>query len=215
MTQSELEYSLSTAVVVPVTSIPAKQTALDVAKALADGGIHVIEITLRTDAALSAIEAVANGVARGEVQTAVGAGSVTTVEQIASIRESGATFAVTPGFSEQVSNAMIEAEIPHIPGIATVGEAMRGMALGLQCFKVFPAGILGGPAYLKAISAPLPGIRFVPTGGVNEGNLKEYLALDSVLACGGSWITPSKLMKSGDYAKITELARSARAVTST
>lgn len=211
MTQEEFEKRVERTRVVPVCSFSRPEDALSAARALEEAEFEVIEITLRNDAALAAIEAVADECSAGRLNLAVGAGSVRSEDQIAALRNAGATFAVSPGFSEDLCRALLATNLPQVPGIATPGEAMRAGALGLKTVKVFPASVLGGTKFIRAIAGPLPDFRFMPTGGIKEDNLDDYFAIPAVVACGGSWLTSSDLLEKGEWKAITELARSARA----
>ncbi len=190
---------------VPVIVINDIEHAVPLAKALVAGGIRVLEVTLRTACALDAIRLIAQ-----EVPAAIiGAGTVINPEQLAAVTEAGAQFAISPGLTDALLKAATTGSIPLIPGIATVSELMLGMNNGLQYFKFFPAEASGGVNALKAIAGPFPHIRFYPTGGISPENYRDYLALDSVLCIGGSWLTPSDALKRGDYAHMTKLARTA------
>jgi 2-dehydro-3-deoxyphosphogluconate aldolase/(4S)-4-hydroxy-2-oxoglutarate aldolase len=194
--------------VVPVLVIDSVETALPLARALVAGGLPLLEITLRTDAALDVIEAIA-----GEVEGAVvGAGTVLTPEQLAAVERRGARFAVSPGATEVLLDAAQAGAVPLLPGAATASEVMRLLERGYREMKFFPAEPAGGVAYLKALASPLPEARFCPTGGIDAGRAKEYLALPSVICVGGSWVAPTDALRSGDWARITNLARDAAAL---
>jgi 2-dehydro-3-deoxyphosphogluconate aldolase/(4S)-4-hydroxy-2-oxoglutarate aldolase len=191
--------------VIPVVVIEARAAALPLARALVAGGLPVIEITLRTRAALDVIAAIA-----GEVEGArVGAGTVLSKGQFVAAEKAGATFAVSPGVGPDVLAAAADAAIPLMPGAATASEVMTLMDEGYTIQKFFPAAPAGGVAYLKALAAPLPAIRFCPTGGIDAKSAPDYLALSNVVAVGGSWVTPADAIRAGDWARIEGLARAA------
>jgi 2-dehydro-3-deoxyphosphogluconate aldolase/(4S)-4-hydroxy-2-oxoglutarate aldolase len=191
--------------VIPVVVIEARAAALPLARALVAGGLPVIEITLRTRAALDVIAAIA-----GEVEGArVGAGTVLSKGQFVAAEKAGATFAVSPGVGPDVLAAAADAAIPLMPGAATASEVMTLMDEGYTIQKFFPAAPAGGVAYLKALAAPLPAIRFCPTGGIDAKSAPDYLALSNVVAVGGSWVTPADAVRAGDWARIEGFARAA------
>ncbi|SBS33719.1 KHG/KDPG aldolase [Marinomonas aquimarina] len=190
--------------VVPVIVVDDVEQAVNLGKALVAGGVPVLEVTLRTDAALEAITAL-----RQEVPDAiVGAGTVCSREQYVKAVEAGSQFIISPGMTPDLLKVGKEYDIPYLPAVATISDILLGLEHGYDHFKFFPAEVNGGVKALKAFSGPLPQIRFCPTGGINEKNFKEYLALDSVLCVGGSWIVPTDLVKAGKWDEITELAKS-------
>ncbi|ASY77021.1 MULTISPECIES: bifunctional 4-hydroxy-2-oxoglutarate aldolase/2-dehydro-3-deoxy-phosphogluconate aldolase [Pectobacterium] len=203
--KTSAEQILTTGPVVPVIVVNKLEHAVPMAKALVAGGVRVLELTLRTDCAIEAIRAIAKEVP----EAIVGAGTVTNPEQLAAVVEAGAQFAISPGLTEPLLKAATEGNIPLIPGISTVSELMLGMDYGLREFKFFPAEANGGVKALQAIGGPFAQIRFCPTGGITPNNYRDYLALKSVLCVGGSWLVPNDALESGDYARITELAREA------
>ncbi|AJC66220.1 MULTISPECIES: bifunctional 4-hydroxy-2-oxoglutarate aldolase/2-dehydro-3-deoxy-phosphogluconate aldolase [Dickeya] len=203
--KTSAEQILTAGPVVPVIVINKLEHAVPMAKALVAGGIRVLELTLRTDCAVEAIRLIAQ-----EVPDAiVGAGTVTNPQQLAEVTAAGAQFAISPGLTEPLLKAATEGTIPLIPGISTVSELMLGMDYGLREFKFFPAEANGGVKALQAIAGPFGKIRFCPTGGISLKNYREYLALKSVLCVGGSWLVPADALESGDYDRITALAREA------
>lgn len=204
-TSSEL---LDLSPVMPVVVLDDADTAPDVARALLAGGIGAIELTLRTPAALEAIEKVAAQVP----DIVVGAGTVTTPEQARQAAEAGAAFLVTPGTTDSLLDAVTATDLPFLPGAATVSEAMWLAERGLDTLKFFPAEASGGPAALKAFAGPLPHLRFCPTGGVSVANAADYLALSTVGCVGGSWLTPKDAVAEGDFARIESLAKEAAAL---
>lgn len=195
--------------VVPVVVIEDAAKAVPVAQALVAGGLPVIEVTMRTAAAADAISAIS-----AEVPDAlVGAGTVLSAEQAHTIVAAGAKFIVSPGLHEDVVNAANELSVPVIPGVATATEAQQAWNLGLRILKFFPAGQAGGISMIKALAAVFRDVKFMPTGGVSAKNLRDYLEVPAVLACGGSWLTPADAIENGDFDRITELAAEAVAIT--
>ncbi len=191
--------------VVPVIVIKDLADAVPMAKALLAGGIKVLEVTLRTPVALDAIRLLAQ-----EVPDAiVGAGTVTTAAQLQQVVEAGAKFAISPGLTRELLQAGKDAAIPLIPGIASISELMEGTGLGYTHFKFFPAEAAGGVKTLKSIHGPFADIRFCPTGGINENNFLDYLALPNVKCVGGSWIVPDDAVAAKDWARITQLCKAA------
>ena len=169
--------------VIPVLVVEDVEDALPLARALVAGGLRVLEVTLRTPAALDVIRAM-----KAVEGAIVGAGTVVTPDQFADAVDAGAEFIVSPGLTEALAEPILESGIPFLPGVATAGDLMRGYALGLRHFKFFPAEAAGGIKALKALSAPFHDARFCPTGGITEATAPNWLALSSVLCVGGSWI---------------------------
>jgi 2-dehydro-3-deoxyphosphogluconate aldolase / (4S)-4-hydroxy-2-oxoglutarate aldolase len=194
--------------VVPVIVITDVAQAVPMAHALLEGGIDVMEITLRHSAGLSAIEAVAKQVP----QMQVGAGTVTRAEEMARVQAAGANFALSPGMTDALVLAAIACKLPFIPGVMTPSEVMTARDYGFSLVKLFPAAQAGGLAMLKALSGPLGDMRFCPTGGVSPANLAEYLMQPNVPKVGGSWLTPADAVAQGNWAEITRRARAATAV---
>jgi 2-dehydro-3-deoxyphosphogluconate aldolase/(4S)-4-hydroxy-2-oxoglutarate aldolase len=193
--------------VVPVIVLDDLAHALPMAEALLNGGISVMEVTLRTPVALAAIELIA----KEFPQALVGAGTVCQEAQLVQVEQAGGKFAISPGGTPRLLSAAKEGAIPLLPGVSTVSELMVGMELGYQHFKFFPAEAAGGIKALKAISGPFPEVTFCPTGGISQENYLEYLKLANVSCVGGSWLVPANAMKSGDFATITQLAKEALA----
>lgn len=203
--KTSAEQILAAGPVVPVMVINKLEHAVPLAKALVAGGVRVLEVTLRTDCAVDAIRAIAN-----EVPDAIiGAGTVLNPQQLQQVTDAGAQFAISPGLTANLLKAAVAGSIPLIPGISTVSELMLGMDYGLREFKFFPAEANGGVKALQAIAGPFPQVRFCPTGGISPKNYRDYLALNSVLCIGGSWLVPTEALEKGDFARITELAREA------
>ncbi|GLY66275.1 bifunctional 4-hydroxy-2-oxoglutarate aldolase/2-dehydro-3-deoxy-phosphogluconate aldolase [Amycolatopsis taiwanensis] len=194
--------------VIPVVVLDDATDAVPVARALRAGGIGVIELTLRTPAALDAIRRVSAEVP----DIVVGAGTVTTPGQAKQAADAGASFLVTPGSTDRVLDACFDTGLPFLPGAGTVSEAMRLAERGLTALKFFPAEAAGGLAYLKAVAGPLPQLRFCPTGGITPENAPSYLALPTVGCVGGSWLTPGDALSAGDFARVESLARQAAAL---
>ena len=180
-------------------------TAVKISEALIEGGLSVLEVVLRTDEALECLEAIADKFPDAHV----GAGTVLGADQSNDVIARGASFIVSPGLDEASVSIAQSANIPIFPGIATPTELQRAWNLGLRTVKFFPAGLAGGPKMLKAFSSVFRDMRFMPTGGVSAENLREFLEIPSVIACGGSWLTPQTAIKDGDFAVITRLAQEA------
>jgi 2-dehydro-3-deoxyphosphogluconate aldolase / (4S)-4-hydroxy-2-oxoglutarate aldolase len=194
--------------VVPVLAIESVAAAVPLAKALVAGGLTVLEITLRTPAALEIIRTIA-----GEIgEAVVGAGTVLTPAQYRQAEDAGARFVVSPGATAALLDVAEERSVPLLPGTATSSEVMRLLERGYECLKFFPAEPAGGTSYLKALAGPLPLARFCPTGGIDAGNAAAYLALPSVLCVGGSWVAPPSAVAAGDWPTISALARAAVAL---
>lgn len=194
--------------VMPVVVIDDVDDAVPTARALLAGGIGVIELTLRTPVALTAIERVAAEVP----DIVVGVGTVTSPEQAKQAADAGAKFLVTPGCTDAVLDAAFATGLPFLPGASTVSEAMRLAERGLSALKFFPAEASGGAAFLKAIAGPLPQLQFCPTGGITVSSAPSYLALPNVGCVGGSWLTPAKLLAAKDFAAVEKLAAEAAAM---
>jgi 2-dehydro-3-deoxyphosphogluconate aldolase/(4S)-4-hydroxy-2-oxoglutarate aldolase len=191
--------------VIPVMVIQKLEHAVPLARALVAGGVHVLEITLRTPVAMEAIRAISREVAGA----LVGAGTVTRGEELAEVAAAGAVFAISPGLTTALLEAANQGPIPLIPGIATVSELMSGMALGYRHFKFFPAEAAGGVKMLQAMAGPFPQVSFCPTGGIGAANYREYLGLKNVACIGGSWVAPPEAIEKEDWARITALTREA------
>ncbi len=208
MQDQHLQHPRFTSRVVPVIVLNDPKQAVPLAHALLEGGIDVMEITLRSDVALDAIEAVAKAVP----QMHLGAGTVTRASDVPRVIDAGARFALSPGCTDALVDAMRATGLPFIPGVMTPGEVMRARDQGFTLMKLFPAQQAGGLGMLKALGAPIPDVRFCPTGGVSPDNLRDFLSLPNVAMAGGSWLTPADALRDGDWARITKLAREATAL---
>lgn len=193
--------------VIPVLTIENAESAGDLARALVAGGLPALEVTLRTPAALDAIREMAK--VDGGV---VGAGTLLTPKDVMDARKAGALFGVSPGATDRLLAAAEDADLPLLPGAATATEAMTLLERGYTVQKFFPAEASGGAPALKAISGPLPQIRFCPTGGVTLKNAREYLSLSNTLCVGGSWVAPQAMIEAGNWDAIEDLAREAEAL---
>lgn len=201
---AEVVSRLASLRVLPVAAVDDIDQAERASRALVAGGLPCIEIAFRTAAAAEAIRR-----ARRIEGLLVGAGTVLSPEQAEEAVEAGAHFAVAPGLNEEVVTHCLELRLPFFPGVATPSEIDRACGLGLRTLKVFPASTVGGPAFLKAVSATYPDVRFLPTGGIGPDSLADYLALRSVLACGGSWIVREDVLRAGRFDEIERRAREA------
>lgn len=204
MSEQVVIAALARARVLPVVAIDEASVVADLCAALLSGGVSCIEITFRTSAAEEAIAAAAD--VEGML---VGAGTVLTPEQAHAAAAAGAVFAVAPGSDEDVADACRSLDLPFFPGVATPTELARAVRFGRRVVKVFPAAQLGGPAFLRAVAATFPQVRFIPTGGVDAESLASYLAVPQVLACGGSWIADKALVGERRFDEVTRRARAA------
>ena len=191
--------------VIPVVTIEDAEAGVALARTLVEAGLPVVEITLRTKAALRAIEAIAREVP----EAVVAAGTVIKPEQIAQVVEAGAKLIVTPGTSPAMADALTEAAVPAMPAAATVSEALHLFELGFHILKFFPAAASGGVSWLKAVSAPIPDVKFCPTGGVDGQSAPGYLACPNVACVGGSWMVPKDAVAAGDWPIVARLSREA------
>jgi 2-dehydro-3-deoxyphosphogluconate aldolase/(4S)-4-hydroxy-2-oxoglutarate aldolase len=194
--------------VIPVIVIDRVQDAVPLAQALLAGGVRVLEVTLRTPAALASIEAIARAVP----QAIVGAGTIRSVADARAAKAAGSAFGVSPGYTREVGAACRELGLPLLPGVATAGEVMAALADGLHFLKFFPATAAGGIPMLKALAGPFADVVFCPTGGITASTAPQFLALPNVKVCGGSWLTPADAVAAGDWGRITQLARAAAAL---
>ena len=191
--------------VIPVMVIEDTAHAVPLAKALVAGGVKVLEITLRSDAALESIQLISEQVP----EAIVGAGTVTSKKDLDNISAAGAQFAISPGLTPKLLDASSKSSIPLIPGISSASELMYGMEAGLTEFKFFPAEAAGGIQMIKSLGGPFPHITFCPTGGISPANYKTYLALKNVVCVGGSWLAPKDAVLAGDWNTITALCTDA------
>lgn len=193
--------------IIPVIAIKDASKAVDIALALQEGGINIMEITLRTQEALGAIEKVVKELP----SMVVGAGTVINSDQFKAVKDVGAKFVISPGMTTSLLEYSQDIGIAFIPGVATASDIMRAMEYGLDTFKLFPANIVGSIDALKAFSGPFSNASFCPTGGIELNNMNNYLSLDNVLCVGGTWICPSKLIDANDFDGITQLCKGALA----
>jgi 2-dehydro-3-deoxyphosphogluconate aldolase/(4S)-4-hydroxy-2-oxoglutarate aldolase len=194
--------------VIPVLTIEHAADAVPLARALVAGGLHVIEVTLRTAAALDAIKAIAAQLP----DCVVGVGTLTKPADVSAAIAAGAKYLVSPGTPAILAAELADASVPALPGCATVSEAMTLSARGFKVLKFFPAEASGGAGWLKSVAAPLPDAKFCPTGGIDAKNIAAYLGCPNVLAVGGSWVAPKDAIASGDWARVTKLACAAAAL---
>ena len=205
---AQVDAVFALAPVIPVLTIERLDDALPLARALADNGLPVLEMTLRTACAVDAIALIA----RELPNACVGAGTVLNARDLDAVVQAGARFAISPGATDALFDAAKASRTPLIPGIATASELMRGMEHGWRRFKFFPAESSGGIGALKGFGGPLPMARFCPTGGIDAAKAPAYLALPNVACVGGSWMVPADAVKAGDWARIGALAGEAAAL---
>ena len=191
--------------VIPVLTVASVEDGLAQAKALVAGGLYAIEVTLRTAPALAAIRAIAKGVP----DAVVGAGTIVSAGQIDEAVAAGARFLVSPGAPPALARAAAQSPVPFLPGCATASEAMALSELGFRTLKLFPAEAAGGARLLASLAAPLPDLRFCPTGGIDLAKAPDYLKLPNVPCVGGSWMLPKAALAAGDYKAVETLAREA------
>ncbi|MDD2060440.1 bifunctional 4-hydroxy-2-oxoglutarate aldolase/2-dehydro-3-deoxy-phosphogluconate aldolase [Pseudomonas sp. GD03860] len=194
--------------ILPVITIAREADILPLADALAAGGIRTLEVTLRSQHGLKAIQVLREQ----RPELCVGAGTVLDRKMFAAVEAAGAQFVVTPGITQDILEAGVQSELPLLPGISTPSELMMGYALGYRRFKLFPAEISGGVAAIKAFAGPFGDVRFCPTGGVNPGNVRNYMALANVMCVGGTWMLDSGWIKNGDWARIEACSAEALAL---
>ena len=191
--------------VVPVVVLEDTKDAVPLAKALVEGGLPCAEVTFRTEAAEESIRLMTEQFP----EMLVGAGTVLTREQVDAAVAAGAKFIVSPGFDPEIVDYCLKKEIPVLPGCISPSEVAQAVKRGLKTVKFFPAEQAGGVAMIKAMAAPYTGIKFMPTGGINAANVKEYLAYDKILACGGSWMVKGSLVEAGEFDKIEAMTKEA------
>jgi len=194
--------------VIPVLTIEREAHAVPLARALCEGGLRVIEVTFRTEAAPASIRAIT----RELPQIVVGAGTLLRAGDVAAAVDAGAKFLVSPGTTPELAAAALATELPYLPGVATPSEIMAARALGICVMKLFPAEALGGVSLLRALAPVFPGIAFCPTGGIDERSAEHYLALPNVPMVGGSWMAPRDAVAAGDWLRIRRLAERAAAI---
>ena len=194
--------------VIPVLTVDRERDAVPLARALYEGGLPIIEVTMRSAVAPAAIAAI-----RRELPpVVVGAGTLLRAADVATAVHAGARFLVSPGVTPELAAAALASELPYLPGVATPSEVMAARALGVCVMKFFPAEALGGVAWLRALAPVFPGIAFCPTGGLNEASVADYLALPNVPFIGGSWMAPKDTIAAGDWRRIRALAERAAAI---
>jgi 2-dehydro-3-deoxyphosphogluconate aldolase/(4S)-4-hydroxy-2-oxoglutarate aldolase len=194
--------------VIPVIVLEHVEHAVPLARALVQGGVRVLEVTLRTKAALACIEAIAKHVP----EAVVGAGTLRTTDDVHAAKRAGCQFGVSPGYTSEIAQTCRAVGLPLLPGVATASEVMQANADGFSFLKFFPATAAGGIPMLKALAGPFPDVAFCPTGGITPETAPQFLALPNVKVCGGSWLTPADAVNAGDWARITALAKAASAL---
>ena len=200
-----LEADLRSVGIIPVVALDRAEDALPLVDALSAGGLPCAEITFRTAAAAAAIGAIR----AHRPGVLIGAGTILTIAQADAAIEAGASFLVAPGFNPVVVRHSLDRGMPIVPGVCTPSEIEQALGFELTLLKLFPAGPIGGPAYIKALTGPYPMVRFVPTGGITIANMGEYLAIQQVAACGGTWLTRAEMIRAGDFAGVQALASEA------
>lgn len=195
--------------VIPVIVVEQLEDAVPLARALVAGGVRVLELTLRTPVALAAVERIAN-----EVEGAIiGVGTITRPQDLQASIKAGAAFGVSPGLTPELIAACRDVPLPLLPGVMTPSDVIAARAAGFNELKLFPAQQAGGIGMLKALGGPFPEVRFCPTGGISVTTAPDFLALPNVVCVGGSWLTPADAIAAKDWARITELARTASRIT--
>ncbi len=201
----QIEEILARTPVIPVLILHKLEHAVPLAHALVAGGIEVIEVTMRTPIALDAVEAIAKSVP----EALIGVGTLTRPEQFVQAADAGAQFAVSPGLTRVLLNASQQVDMPYLPGVFTPSEAMAARDMGFQYLKLFPAAQCGGVGMLEALASPFSDLLFSPTGGINETNFREYLAMPNVVNVGGDWMAPNDALEAGDWDRVEQLTREA------
>ena len=194
--------------VIPVIVINRIEDAVPMAEALLEGGIKVLEVTLRTSVALQCMEAIAKALP----EAIVGAGTVRSVADARAAKDVGCTFAVSPGYTSEIGKACYDIDLPLLPGVATGSEVMQANADGYFFLKLFPAVAVGGINLLKGLGGPFTDVKFCPTGGITVETAPQFLALPNVPVCGGTWLTPADAVAAKDWKRITQLAQQASAI---
>lgn len=205
MSQETLLSQIKERKLVPVVKLDRTEDAKPLCEALCQGGLPVAEITFRTEAAEESIRQAS----KAFPEMLIGAGTIVNTEQARRAVDAGAKFLVSPGFSRKVTEFALEQKILILPGVCAPTELMAAMEYGLNTVKFFPAMQYGGLGTIKALSAPFPAMRFMPTGGVNASNIKEFLAFDKIIACGGSWMVKDSFISQGNFAEIQKLTQEA------
>jgi 2-dehydro-3-deoxyphosphogluconate aldolase/(4S)-4-hydroxy-2-oxoglutarate aldolase len=200
-----IESTLDGIKIIPVITPESAQNTVELAKALIAGGIHAIEITLRTEAAIDSVIAVKES----GLDITLGVGTITSSALVHTVSEIGIDFGVSPGSTPSVLAAAKETNLPLLPGVTSPSEIMLGLEYGLQVFKLFPAEAVNGVNLLKSLHGPFPDVRFCPTGGISLSNSLDYINLPNVICIGGSWMVPTDLVKSGQWQQITQLCKDA------
>jgi len=200
-----IESKLTQYKVLPVVTPYTVEGTIDLAKALAAGGIKAIEVTLRTEAAIEALEAVKNA----NIDIEVGVGTLTSADDVEKAAKIGVEFGVSPGVTPRILDAAKETGLRLLPGVSGPSDILLGFEYGLEVFKLFPAGAINGPKMLKALHGPFPDIKFCPTGGVSPENAGDYLSMPNVICVGGSWMVPDQLVKAGEWDIIESLSKEA------
>jgi len=208
MSMLDIDHVAALGPVIPVLQFDSVEQGEQTARALYEGGVRVLEITLRTPAGLGVIERMA----KFADDLVVGVGTLTRPEQVAQAVSAGARFGVSPGLTDALANAAKQQGLALLPGVATSSEILIALEHGYRTLKLFPAEQVGGVAMLKAFGGPFGDVKFCPTGGVSLATAPNYLALPNVVCVGGSWLTPAAMMRAGDWAGITRLAREASAL---
>jgi len=203
-----IEDILALSPVLPVVTLRRVEQAVPLARALVAGGLRAVEITLRTPEALAG----AREIAREVHEIVLGVGTVLSPKDLRDAEDAGAAFAVSPGVTPDLLEHARDMRLPYLPAVATASDLMAAMERGFTTFKFFPASVAGGPAAIKALGGPFPGVRFCPTGGIGLATARDYLALPNVLCVGGSWMAPDEALDAGDFARIEALAREAAAL---
>ncbi|GAA7498334.1 bifunctional 4-hydroxy-2-oxoglutarate aldolase/2-dehydro-3-deoxy-phosphogluconate aldolase [Helicobacter pylori] len=189
--------------IIPVVVIESIKDAVPLAQSLVEGGIHIIEVTLRSSCALEAIELIAKNVPKMRV----GAGTILNPTQLEQAQNRGAEFLISPGLTIKLLEYAKKKDMPLIPGVSSSSEVMQALELGYSALKFFPAEYCGGVKLLNAFNGPFKGVKFCPTGGISTDNMRSYLNLENVLCVGGSWLTPKNLIQNKEWDKITEICK--------
>ncbi|GAA8387139.1 bifunctional 4-hydroxy-2-oxoglutarate aldolase/2-dehydro-3-deoxy-phosphogluconate aldolase [Helicobacter pylori] len=189
--------------IIPVVVIEDIKDAVPLAQSLIEGGVHIIEVTLRSNCALEAIELIAKNVPKMRV----GAGTILNPTQLEQAQNRGAEFLISPGLTIKLLEYAKKKDMPLIPGVSSSSEVMQALELGYNALKFFPAEYCGGVKLLNAFNGPFKGVKFCPTGGISANNMRSYLKLENVLCVGGSWLTPKNLIQNKEWDKITEICK--------